>query len=914
MTSITRSFTYVLALLPLIFLFACNTLPESLINADSAFSQGNFKLALSLYEKTLSEKPSPEQAAHARNRMAESRKFLTDAALRDSRSLIGRNHIRDFEARLERLQSALQFDDADNRLAREIEAVQQALATHKLSLAQRNESLQASLSQGDWRTALQQLSEALLLEPDYQPLEALRPAIIDARDREFSDRIRRELNVGDTSKARELFDGYAALQPTPDRSILMALDRAILNTIEDQIPGQLRALIDQKRYYEALLLWRSSTRNSTQEDFSFIMQEGGNFYRETAESVVRRLGREGFGVAYFAAFAAYLLDPSNHRNFEINREYSDEIYDRIKSNIGIVTFDSPRARPDEGLVFTDTILTRFSQHLPFGLELVDRATMDTVLAQRESDRAAFLRERKVEHIIRGSVLEMSTVNNNSNIRQSGNYRREVRERNPEFSADARRRDPNIPEFITRTETLTHEFDVLVETLDISMEVSAQLVNAQTNQIVRLNGISQTRMFSDTIRERSESHFAQPLLNLAERRSTLPTTAQAERALRNRVAAQVVEFLTEAFAGREQMFVADYRHRLNRRETTQALTALASAHMYWLGTLEKKGLPRDDFSRELLEKALIQHARDLASFHAPPPVVAGRPQGAVAQAPAVSAERHYAVVVGISHYQDRSIPSLQYASRDAREFHRYLVDPFGGGLDNRDVILLLDNEATLSGMRVAINRVFRQANENDTVTIYFAGHGSPDSPERPDRLFLLPYDSNFEDIMSTAFPMDDLTRTLSDRSLARAGRITLFADACHSGGIGANFEIARRALVPTQFIDLGQALLSSIEELARENDAEAAAFNRRRSIAVITASEANETSQEGPQWGGGHGVFTYALLQGLRGQADLNQDGIVTLGEVIQFVNSFVERETSGKQNPVVSGQPDFNKVLNRRVR
>ena len=71
-------------------------------------------------------------------------------------------------------------------------------------------------------------------------------------------------------------------------------------------------------------------------------------------------------------------------------------------------------------------------------------------------------------------------------------------------------------------------------------------------------------------------------------------------------------------------------------------------------------------------------------------------------------------------------------------------------------------------------------------------------------------------------------------------------------------------------------------------------------AVLSASSSNETSMEGERWGGG--VFTYYIIGGLRGRADANQDQIVTLRELFDYVYHKVPAATSGQQHPELKGQ------------
>jgi uncharacterized caspase-like protein len=56
---------------------------------------------------------------------------------------------------------------------------------------------------------------------------------------------------------------------------------------------------------------------------------------------------------------------------------------------------------------------------------------------------------------------------------------------------------------------------------------------------------------------------------------------------------------------------------------------------------------------------------------------------------------------------------------------------------------------------------------------------------------------------------------------------------------------------------------------------------------------------------GHGLFTHYLVQGLRGAADLDRDGIVSLQEVYQYLEQQVaqkSRSIGGNQHPVMKGE------------
>jgi uncharacterized caspase-like protein len=252
-------------------------------------------------------------------------------------------------------------------------------------------------------------------------------------------------------------------------------------------------------------------------------------------------------------------------------------------------------------------------------------------------------------------------------------------------------------------------------------------------------------------------------------------------------------------------------------------------------------------------------------------------------------QRWAVVIGISRYQDSRIPSLRYADVDARGFYDWLVSAQGGQYSPARVRLLLNADATANNIRDSLFNWLRQAIDEDIVTIYFAGHGSPDSPETPDNLYLLAHDTKYDNIAATGFPMWDIETAM--QRFIKARRVIVMADACHSGGVGQSFDVARRNL---SSMEARNRISSGFQSLSTIGDG----------VAVISASDDNQFSYEGEQFGGGHGVFTYFLLKGLHGDADYNRNQRVTLGELIPYLSENVRRATTNNQSPTIAGKFD----------
>ena len=160
---------------------------------------------------------------------------------------------------------------------------------------------------------------------------------------------------------------------------------------------------------------------------------------------------------------------------------------------------------------------------------------------------------------------------------------------------------------------------------------------------------------------------------------------------------------------------------------------------------------------------------------------------------------------------------------------------------------------------------QQADWDDLVVIYFAGHGAPD-PNRPDNLYLLPHDADLDALAATAFPMWDV-KTALRRHIA-AEQVIVIADACHAGGTRDGQEN-----------DVGEAF--------------ADLFSPSRRV-TLTAARRNEVSMEGPRWGG-HGVFTHHLLGAFGNPAaDSNQDGTLSFREIASYVAGRVRADISSR--------------------
>ena len=228
-------------------------------------------------------------------------------------------------------------------------------------------------------------------------------------------------------------------------------------------------------------------------------------------------------------------------------------------------------------------------------------------------------------------------------------------------------------------------------------------------------------------------------------------------------------------------------------------------------------------------------------------------------------RVFAVVVGISDYQGTEL-DLSYSDRDAQLFYNHLRSAMPTEMAAGKSVLLLNERATLSNINAALSDVFSTSSPNDFIIFYFSGHGSVGQ--------FVPYNHSF------GLSHQDLKNYFKN---TEAKFRLVVADACFSGSIGTP----------------NQTSVSDTQDL----------FDSR--LAVIMSSKPDQTSLEMGSLE--QGVFSYHLIRGMQGFADLNQDKYVTAGELFMYTKNKVANHTSNEQIPVIYGV-NLNKIPLTKVK
>jgi formylglycine-generating enzyme required for sulfatase activity len=137
-----------------------------------------------------------------------------------------------------------------------------------------------------------------------------------------------------------------------------------------------------------------------------------------------------------------------------------------------------------------------------------------------------------------------------------------------------------------------------------------------------------------------------------------------------------------------------------------------------------------------------------------------------------AGEYWALIIGIDKYQHPEIPALETAVKDATAVRDMLVSRYGFQADH--VQTLLNEQATREAIEDALFRLGKQAGAEDSVFIYYAGHGQID--KESERGFWVPVDGKAQS-MGTFVSNSNIRDGIAGM---KAKHVYLVADSCFSG--------------------------------------------------------------------------------------------------------------------------------------
>lgn len=247
-------------------------------------------------------------------------------------------------------------------------------------------------------------------------------------------------------------------------------------------------------------------------------------------------------------------------------------------------------------------------------------------------------------------------------------------------------------------------------------------------------------------------------------------------------------------------------------------------------------------------------------------------------------KRLAVVAGVSTYADPEVGGGARAAEDARTVASALVSRAGGGLvEKRDLVVLVDEQATRAAVLAEIAAVGSRASASDEVFVYLAGLGTALPAPGGSSPSLLLHDARADDLAGTALSLRALGAALD---ALPAERVVVILDGSFGGDARGSRTLARPG-APTSAADV------------------VAALGLRPGRVVLLAAAPGQPARVLP--GAGAGLFAEVLRAGLGGQADADEDGRVTLKELTHHASRAVSSRAAlegFQQEPLSLGPVD----------
>ncbi len=216
-------------------------------------------------------------------------------------------------------------------------------------------------------------------------------------------------------------------------------------------------------------------------------------------------------------------------------------------------------------------------------------------------------------------------------------------------------------------------------------------------------------------------------------------------------------------------------------------------------------------------------------------------------------RTFVLATGVSNYGNEDI-NLNQTTKDAKRFKEVMET------QTKDITLLTSKNVTRENVLEKLRAICNRAEKGNRVIFFFSGHGMPGA--------ICGYDK--------AISYDDLISILSG---SEASEKICFIDACYAGSMAKNAT----------------------------DDGWKKTVKGAKGQIFFVSCRSDEYSVESPFIGAG--FFTQALLKGLRGKADKDNNRQITVIELFKYMYGDVLRRSKGEQHPQLIAPSSLHDIV-----
>lgn len=547
-------------------------IPPSVKRGDDFFAKKNYYKAISAYELGLSKTNDPALQKTIKQKIASIKGILTDYYLAGAEAVYNRQEnitVPIINNVIGILEQGSKWDDDQRRIASKIDIYKQE---KKTLLDTIQDDLQKAIKESNgynYEQAEKLINGVLSIDPKNQDLLKEKKQIA-VRKGHFK-KIKAYLAKGDLENALNSYKRLLNATPKGLTFSTFPLKGTFVSLISEKVVD----LKEENKWHKAYSLLTRWDLPELDEELNEVKSKGSEYYYENVKSSVEF--DDNYFKAYLYCIKANELNPKDMRIFEVHKNVKDHVDKSMQRYIAIGSFDPPSNEPDAGKQFSDSLISYLYRVLPYGINIMERDKIDTILKEQKS----------VGDILGVNLIVTGTVSlfkvDTSIDKRTATIKFRVGEEtveNPAFMQMFKLYGkntalwPSVPPKTIKKE----RYQLLNYTKGTAQvkgfaKVSVRIFDTKKGAITFVKDFDATAMnsceFQDEVKEAGIRYVPK----------SLPSDTEIKEQMRKKIVSEIAKVVEASFEHREIRFLNDVNFFIDRREFEAALKPLATGHLY-----------------------------------------------------------------------------------------------------------------------------------------------------------------------------------------------------------------------------------------------------------------------------------------------------------------------------------------------
>ena len=545
--------------------------PPSVKRGDDFLAKKNYQKAISAYKTGLSKTNDPALKKTIKKKIVSIKSILTDNCLADAEAVYNRQEkitVPAINNVIGILKQCSKWDDK-KRIAGKIHVYRQEKKKLLGSIKKNLQKAKKESNGYNYDQAEKLISEALSIDPANQNLLKEKKQIALRKD--YFRKIKAYLDKEDLENALISFNRLSNSFSTDLTLSKFPLKDAFISLISQKVVN----LKEADKWYDAYALLTKWNLPELDEKLNEVRSKGSEYYYENAKSSIEFDNNHFKGYLY--CIKANELNPKDKRVFELYKNVKDHVDKSMQRYIAIGSFDPPSNDPDAGKQFSDSLISYLYRVLPYGINIMERDKIDTILKEQKSAGDIL----GVNLIVTGTVslfkVDTSIDKRTATIRVK--IGEEIVE-NPAFMQMFKMYGKDMatwpsvpPKTIKKENHQLLNYTKGTAQLKGFAKVSVRIFDTKKGAITFVKDFDASAVasceFQDEVKEAGIPYV--PM--------SLPTNTEIKEQMRKKIVSEIAKIVQASFENREIRFLNQVNFFIDRREHEAALKPLATGHLY-----------------------------------------------------------------------------------------------------------------------------------------------------------------------------------------------------------------------------------------------------------------------------------------------------------------------------------------------